>query len=225
MKKLVYFSLGIFLSLFLLLSAIEFVSFNTNHYLQQYEKNNISARVKIDESNLKYVTDSIVLYLRDDLESLNIEALWDNEKRAVFSEREIEHMKDVKNLFVLGRRVRRISLLAILCIVIGIVKLDKDWRKNLSKVLVYAGVSNYALLLGLYICMRYDFSKYFDYFHLLFFSNDLWILDPSKEILVQILPETFFYSTAVKIALTFFIPLTILGLSSSYYLFFRKGFE
>jgi len=224
-KKLVYFSLGIFLSLFLLLSAIEFVSFNTNHYLQQYEKNNISARVKIDESNLKYVTDSIVLYLRDDLESLNIEALWDNEKRAVFSEREIEHMKDVKNLFVLGRRVRRISLLAILCIVIGIVKLDKDWRKNLSKVLVYAGVSNYALLLGLYICMRYDFSKYFDYFHLLFFSNDLWILDPSKEILVQILPETFFYSTAVKIALTFFIPLTILGLSSSYYLFFRKGFE
>ncbi|QUH24827.1 TIGR01906 family membrane protein [Serpentinicella alkaliphila] len=225
MKKIKYVVLGLSLSLFLLLTAMELVTFNTNHFMKQYERNNIFETVVIDESNLEYITLQIISYLSNDLDSLKIEALWNNEIREVFSERELEHMKDVKNLFVLGRRVKLLSLSILIFGITFILRYDSLWSKNISKTLLCTSICNYGLMLGLYICIKSDFTKYFDKFHYVFFSNDLWMLDPNTEILVQILPEPFFYNTAIKIALMFFIPLTILGLCSTYYLFTRKVFE
>ena len=224
MKKIKYVVLGLSLSLFLLLTAMELVTFNTNHFMKQYEKNNIFETVVIDESNLEYITLQIISYLSNDLDSLKIEVLWNNEIREVFSEREIEHMRDVKNLFILGKRVKLLSLSILIFVITFILRYDSLWCKNISKAFIYTGLVNYGLLAGLYACMKTDFTKYFDEFHYLFFSNDLWMLDPNTEILVQILPEPFFYNTAIKIALLFFIPLTILGLCSTYYLFTRKVF-
>ena len=40
-------------------------------------------------------------------------------------------------------------------------------------------------------------------FHHIFFDNDLWILDPSTDLLINIVPEPFFMDTAGRIALTF----------------------
>lgn len=225
MKNILYVCLGCLLSLVLLLYSIEYISFNINHFLSQYEKHNIIDTVKTDEANLEYITNRILLYLKDDLEHLNTQALWGNEFKEVFSEREIEHMRDVKYLYLLGNKIKKISLIGILSILILIVKVDSSWKKNICKTAMFTAIVNYSLLVVLILCMKHDFNKYFNYFHYIFFKNDLWILDPNKEILVQILPEPFFYNTAFKIATVFFMPLTLLGFLSSYYLFVRKSFQ
>ena len=36
-----------------------------------------------------------------------------------------------------------------------------------------------------------------------FFDNDLWILDPATDLLINIVPEPFFADTAARIAFTF----------------------
>lgn len=51
--------------------------------------------------------------------------------------------------------------------------------------------------------MSTDFTKYFIMFHHIFFSNDLWILDPATDMLINIVPEGFFMDTAARIALLF----------------------
>ena len=48
-----------------------------------------------------------------------------------------------------------------------------------------------------------DFSKYFIVFHHIFFDNDLWILDPSVDMLINIVPEGFFRDTAARIIITY----------------------
>ena len=48
-----------------------------------------------------------------------------------------------------------------------------------------------------------DFSKYFIVFHKIFFNNDLWVLDPRTDMLINIVPEGFFFDTAARIALVF----------------------
>ena len=48
-----------------------------------------------------------------------------------------------------------------------------------------------------------DFSRYFIMFHHIFFTNDLWILDPSTDMLINIVPEGFFMDTAARIAFLF----------------------
>ena len=57
-----------------------------------------------------------------------------------------------------------------------------------------------ALLAGI---ISTDFSKYFIIFHKIFFTNDLWILDPATDLLINIVPEPFFVDTAVRIAVTY----------------------
>ena len=40
-------------------------------------------------------------------------------------------------------------------------------------------------------------------FHQIFFDNDLWILDPATDLLINIVPEPFFMDTALYIVLLF----------------------
>ena len=46
-----------------------------------------------------------------------------------------------------------------------------------------------------------DFNGCFIVFHELFFNNDLWILDPAEDLIINILVEPFFADMALKIAL------------------------
>ena len=48
-----------------------------------------------------------------------------------------------------------------------------------------------------------DFTRYFTIFHQIFFDNDLWILDPRTDLLINIVPEPFFVDTAARIGLLF----------------------
>ena len=48
-----------------------------------------------------------------------------------------------------------------------------------------------------------DFSRYFVVFHHIFFNNDLWLLDPRTDMLINIVPEPFFMDTARQIGIVF----------------------
>ncbi|MBR98175.1 MAG: hypothetical protein CL887_06760, partial [Dehalococcoidia bacterium] len=55
------------------------------------------------------------------------------------------------------------------------------------------------------------FQKLFLYFHLFSFSNDLWILDPTRDYLLMMFPEAFFFDATIYIALGTVIESAILG--------------
>lgn len=62
-----------------------------------------------------------------------------------------------------------------------------------------------ALFLGLagllaLVCAL-DFNRAFIAFHHLFFTNDLWLLDPATDLMIRLLPETFFAQVAGRAAL------------------------
>ena len=53
-------------------------------------------------------------------------------------------------------------------------------------------------------------TKYFVIFHHIFFNNDLWLLDPATDLLINIVPEPFFVDTASYIALVFGISVAVI---------------
>ena len=55
-----------------------------------------------------------------------------------------------------------------------------------------------------------DFTKWFTVFHHIFFDNDLWILNPATDRLINIVPEPFFIDTALNIAVIFALSLGVL---------------
>lgn len=210
-KKFLYVLLGLVLSLVLLLTAVETVTFNLNHYLKEYDKHNITAVTGMDKENLQHVTKELLSYLKDDREDLSIRAAVKGEEREVFGEREKFHMIDVKELFVRGRWIRNISFVVLGGLIIFFITQDKLWRRSVSKTLMYTAMVNIDLIIILFLLMYFNFTKYFDYFHYIFFDNDLWVLDPNTDIMIQMLPEAFFYNTAVKIAIIYIGSIVMLG--------------
>ncbi|SES90078.1 integral membrane protein TIGR01906 [Natronincola peptidivorans] len=217
MKKALYILFGILLSIGILLTAVEIVVFNTNHYMTEYEKHGITSVTGMDEENLQHVTEELLSYLKDTRDDLEIKAVVKGEVREVFGEREKLHMVDVKDLFINGRWIRNISIVLLGVLLILLIKIDNLWKKGIAKTLMYSAMANIDLLIILFLLMYFDFTKYFDYFHYIFFDNDLWILDPNKEILIQMLPERFFYNTAVKIAIIHITAIVTLGVGGFWY--------
>ena len=54
-----------------------------------------------------------------------------------------------------------------------------------------------------------DFHRYFMIFHEMFFTNDLWLLDPDTDLLIRMLPEGFFLDMAKRIGFIFLILMVI----------------
>ncbi|AOY77762.1 TIGR01906 family membrane protein [Clostridium formicaceticum] len=210
--KYIYSIFGILFSIILLLSSIEFMAFNRNHYKNSFEKYDITTATGMDTNNLGHVVEDLLSYLKNEKDTLDTTAVIHGEEREVFGEREKLHMIDVKDLFVKGRLIRNAGLGVLVILLLGMIIKDGHWKTNLAKALFYTAVVNLTLL-GIFLLLLYiDFNKYFTYFHLIFFNNDLWVLDPQKEVLIQMVPEGFFYDTSIKIIAIFIAGIKITGI-------------
>lgn len=187
MKKIFAFFISISIVLFVLLYSIDFMAKDISYY------NNFHSEYKIDEVSglskewITEASDSLVKFIKNG----DKEVLKKN-----FNEKEILHMEDVYKLFVLDRIVYITLLIIFLA---GIIyKFSKKENYFFNMLRKYILIS-YALLISfLGICSLF-FSESFIYFHKLFFSNDLWLLDYETDLMIRILPEEFFFTLFVNV--------------------------
>lgn len=193
MKKILLILLVISLSLSCLLIATEKNVFEIRTYMSSYNQYNIMGITGKSYQELHDITEDLFTYLRV---KAGDEILEPN-----FNEREILHMRDVQVLFRYGFILKYIGLILSIAIIIYFVIIGE---KNLVGRWIYKGLLINWVLIGLLGIMIYiDFNKYFTYFHYIFFSNDLWLLDPKTDLLIQMLPEEFFSDMATRIVLSF----------------------
>ena len=127
----------------------------------------------------------------------------DGQEREFFNEREIAHMEDVQGLFLRAMSLRRACIfICVLCL--GFLFLTKAPVRRVLPPSICAGTGLFfGITAILALIISGDFTKYFVIFHHIFFDNDLWILDPATDMLINIVPEGFFMDTAARIALLF----------------------
>jgi len=192
--------LVVFMPIFLLSSVTEYYTFSNKYYMKQFEKYEISEHTGIENNDLEKITAKLTGYLKDTEDNLIIYAPVNGDEEQIFQSREIFHMVDVKDLFLLLEKLKLISLF--LCLVIGMYFIFRRRFKSLFYGMLGAGIGYTVFLVSLGSMMLIDFSKYFTKFHELFFTNDLWLLDPDTDILIQMLPQGFFVDIAVAIIVT-----------------------
>lgn len=137
-------------------------------------------------------------YLKGNRETLVVQTIVDGEEREFFNAKEKRHMADVQQLF-LGAIHLRMAAAAVAAVLIDILCVKKQGMVLLRMMqwgigLFLGGMAALVLLLSA------NFTKYFTYFHLIFFDNDDWILNPETDLLINIVPEGFFRDTAFVIA-------------------------
>ena len=207
---------GIFTAFWLiiafLITSVEAVTYWTpGYYEKEYTKYQVLNDLpEMTMDDLLDVTDEMMAFLRGKRENLHVYTTMGGEYREFFNDREIAHMEDVRGLFIGGLWLRRIGILITLCFA----SLAYFWghksaertaalKRLIPKSLCIGTGAVFAVALVLIGIISTDFTKYFIVFHKIFFNNDLWVLDPRTDMLINIVPEGFFFDTAAQIALVF----------------------
>ena len=211
MKRFILMVLIISLSLAALVVSIEFNSYNKGFYIKSYEKYEIPKITNKSLDELSSITDDIISYLKADG--------GDELLSPHFNEREVLHMRDVQNLFDIARLIKTVSLLLIGFSLYYFYRVKQ--YKLLGKFLSFGLFINHGVFGIIGLLASIDFNKYFNYFHLIFFDNDLWILNPNTDLMIQMLPEDFFMNMAFRILLSFFVLLAILQIVG--YFLMKRG--
>ena len=205
-----------------LVSSVEFVCYVLpGFFRREFERYDVLSQLPgmhMDGTGgLMDLTRHMMAYLRGDASAPDLQFMADmgGTIRPFFSERELLHMADVRALFVGAVHLRIAAvILAALLIVFLRTKSCKSWEGVLRCLThgMLQGIAAFLVLSGLLaaVCAA-DFNLAFVTFHHLFFNNDLWLLDPSVDLLIRILPESFFFDTAAAILKTFLGSLAVLG--------------
>lgn len=124
----------------------------------------------------------------------------------LFSEREVLHLIDVKRLLARTYDAGWASIGVMVAFVAGVVW----WRRRGGRHAVLHPLARAGVLAGAVVAVGIGalavvavagFDEAFRQFHLLFFTNDLWQLS-SRDRLIQMFPQAFFFETTLLIGAT-----------------------
>lgn len=177
-------------------------------YQKAYEKYDVLDDLEMEMLDVMEVTEEMMAYLRGDREDLVVHTIVDGEEREFFNDREKAHMVDVQNLFVGGIWIRRGAILVLMVAILVLILTKANLKRLLPKSFIMGVVSLIGITAIAGIVFMSDFNKYFTLFHEIFFTNDLWLLDPRTDLLIRMLPEEFFSDMVLRIGGIFLVLLT-----------------
>lgn len=178
----------------------EYAKYNTPQY--------VTGEMSLDDA--VYITEQMLEYCIGRIDTLeDTEATIDGVTAPFFTERELLHLADCRNIFLGAVKVRIVSLVAIAALLAAL------WYSVRQRSTASASKSLYARLLAggylkalialllfaafLVIFGMSNFTLLFTKFHHVFFDNDLWILDPRVDNLVNVMQESVFSDAAIWI--------------------------
>ena len=179
----------------LLLLNFRFLVFNQSYYQNQFKKLNVYQT--IDENIAIAQSNKLIAYLCCNKE-LDAE---------FYTQREKDHLKDVKSIIQRVNYQLYINLFALLTIAF-ILTVNK--KKNLlQEGTKQASVFGLMAMFLLFVASIFNFEFLFVKFHQVTFANDYWLL-PQNSNLINLFPQEFFVNFANRIAFQTVLMLTAL---------------
>lgn len=154
------------------------------------------AAFRLSQEDRGLLAHSLSGYLGGSLNSANAQVFLGGKPLNAFQAHELQHLADVRALFSLSALLAAGAVLVFLLVSL-VLLLDKG-RPFAARLAGLAGACQSAALgvlgvcalLGLVASLR--FEQAFTMLHKALFRNDLWLLDPQRDLLIQLMPQRFF---------------------------------
>ena len=211
------------LPILLVTATIAFESNSLWLYKNGFEKYNVSQTTGLAEAELEKAATGLINYFNSDEEHISLTVIKDGKPFKLFNQQEVAHLKDVKGLVRLDYRL----LLGTAIYIGAYAGICLFWRKRRRR-LAWGVVGGSSIALGMMLAlgigsMVLDFGQLYTQFHLFAFTNELWMLDPTKDYLIMLVPEGFQYDMVMLFAkITMGIAGTLCGVAGGY-LWTRRG--
>ena len=195
---------AICLSVVFLVAAIYIPTFSLATYTNHYANFDTAEVIGISDADLLAVTERLVGYIRGRYPDLHIYATVQDEYRPFFTQREIDHMVDVLLLFNV---VRWLAVVAVVTLIATAVYAHQKYAQHwFYKAHFITGFVVMVVGGGLALLFSNDFVHHFHRFHDIFFFFDdqqLWLLNPQYDMLINMVPYSFFINIFTQVGLIF----------------------
>lgn len=205
MKKLFYNLILPVTFVAMLLFSVVGVSQFRPFFAKQYDKLGTAEYIGMSQDDLMSVTDGLLSYMAGGRENLDMQYEVKGELREIFDEREKLHMIDVRALY-LGVIYIGAGLFVVAAAMLWyVVRKDgtKTARAILNKKYKFAAIGLVAVIGVLGVMIITNFQWFWFNFHKVFFTNDLWLLDPAVSIMINMFPLEFFYAICITVIAVF----------------------
>ncbi len=208
-SKAITYICGVVASLCLLVSSL-IISVEINigdnaFFLEEYKKCRVDADLGMEMKDIEYVSREMMNYLFGKREDLVIYTNMRGEYREFFNDREKTHMIDVKNMYDGAVAVRTACFIAA-AVLIGVLVLLRRRKAPdyLARSYLFTCIGAACFFGAILIFISsYGFTEFWFKFHGVFFTNDLWLLNPATDMMILLLPEQFFFDLVFRSLLFF----------------------
>jgi integral membrane protein (TIGR01906 family) len=165
-------------------------------YKYGFARYGVSETTGITGAELDKAARGLISYWNSGDEEINVTVIKDGQPFTLFNAREVGHLVDVKALIHLGYK----CLLGSFIYALLFAALALFWWKDkrlLATGLVWGSGFSLLVISIVGVASLIDFQWLFWQFHLLSFTNDLWLLDPRIDYLIMLFPEGFWFDAAI----------------------------
>ncbi len=192
--------------------AVRYAATSESWWERGFERYDAVARTGLTPEEVDRVAAETRDYLANDEERLNVSV----DGAPFYSEREVLHMVDVKRLMARVYDAGWAALGFIIAFALFVLwradYAQQAWCRLARSTLTACGIVA-LIFAALAVFGLSGFDSAFRSFHLIFFSNDLWQLT-SRDALIQLFPQRFFFDTTVLIGAAILIPLATISTAS-----------
>lgn len=163
---------------------------------------------KLSDYDLKNLCSELMKYISLKIPFLETKVTIDGVLTDFYSVRSKVHMGDVRNLIMIFRNICFVSIF--ICIYsLFRIKDMKNAINELKNAYIKTFIAIFFIICLIIIFASLNFNTFFTKFHEVLFTNDLWLLDPSVDYIICLLPEELFMSYGLKIIIAMIIAILL----------------
>ena len=181
-------------------------------YRYGFDKYDIPAVTGITDEGLMDSARQIRSYFNSPGSPLVLRAEVDGQERELFTQRELLHMADVKQILwgVYGLGAGAMAYIFVFSVV-GLIKGGRRFGRELATLGLWGSGATVGLVVGVGLFSLVGFDSLFLWFHQVSFGNDFWRLDPNRHFLVMMFPNGFWLDATLFVGMLAIVQAAVLG--------------
>jgi integral membrane protein (TIGR01906 family) len=218
-RSLVSLAFVLLLPMLVISTSLRALVTDRDFMLRGFQDNQVALSTGLDAPQLERIADAFVAYFQSPPGQIQMQVTVRGQSQPLFNDREVQHMEDVRALIQWFLRLQLVAAGVVLVRLVFAFALDRS-AVPLGREMLWST----ALMLGLVVLVGIlsliDFEALWTRFHQVAFRNDLWQLDPTRDYLIMLFPEPFWFAATLRMAASVAIQMALVAIIGGALVFF-----
>jgi integral membrane protein (TIGR01906 family) len=196
-RGLVSVAFVLLLPLLIIGTSVRTVFTDREFILNGFRQNQVGATTGLDDAQLQRIADAFVAYFQAPPGQIQMQVTAFGQSRPLFNDREVAHMEDVQALVQFFLRMQLVAAAIVAIRLVVALTLEREPAALGRDMLFSVGLMLTAIVVVGAMALI-DFDAFWTRFHQIAFRNGLWLLDPTRDYLIMLFPEPFWFAGTIR---------------------------